>query len=455
MMLGVLTFLSGTAFSADDPRKIRQVSEGLQVGSYGRVAVGTDARGAGGTPATVAIPTRLVKAPYLELDLAWREVDEESGARFDAVVTPALTGALFHYDGAFDGDLTLRNLYAAARDAVAPGVEVWAGSRMVRGDDIYLLDFWPLDNLNVVGGGAVWASEASRVALSTGLNRLDAGAWQVQTVDVAAPGGVGTEAVTVLDRQRSVAALTGDHQVHLGDTLVLRPRVHGEVHLLPEGTRKVEDGTVSQALPADHGVLVGAELSLWGWSPESHANVFVRHATGLAAVGLLTVPTDGFAADRTVTDAREDMLGVAANQEFDRGSIAVGLALRSWRDADGQDVDADDVQDASLAVRPALKVGAHGNLGLELAHERSWRHGPDPRSGAQELATITRLSLLPAVQLRQGTFGRPQVRLQYTASLLDDAARARFHDDDIRSQQALQHWVGLGAEWWINSWSYR
>ena len=25
---------------------------------------------------------------------------------------------------------------------------IWAGSRMYRGDDIYLLDFWPLDNLN-------------------------------------------------------------------------------------------------------------------------------------------------------------------------------------------------------------------------------------------------------------------------------------------------------------------
>ena len=64
-------------------------------------------------------------------------------------------------------------------------------------------------------------------------------------------------------------------------------------------------------------------------------------------------------------------------------------------------------------------------------------------------------AVLPAVQLRQGTFGRPQVRLQYTASLLDDAARARFHEDDVRSQQAVQHWIGLGAEWWINSWSYR
>lgn len=448
MVLGMLAFFSATSRAADAP-------DGLQVGSYGRVAVGTDARGAGGTPATVAIPTRLVKAPYLELDLAWRRVDEDSGARFDAVVTPALTGALFHYDGAFDGDLTLRNLYAAARDAVAPGVEVWAGSRMVRGDDIYLLDFWPLDNLNVVGGGAVWANDASRVALSTGLNRLGAGAWQVQTVDETVPGGVGTEAVTVLDRQRTLAALTADHSLRLGEALVLRPRLHGEVHLLPEGSRQVEDGTVTQALPSDRGAMVGAELSLWGWAPESHVNLFVRRATGLAAVGLLNVPADGFAPDRTVADAREDLVGLAANHELRRGSVAVGLALRSWRDADGQEVDADDGQDASLAIRPALKLGAHGNLGLELAHERSWRQGPDARSGAQELATISRVSLLPAVQLRQGTFGRPQVRLQYTASLLDDAARARFHEDDVRSQQAIQQWVGLGAEWWINSWSYR
>lgn len=423
------------------------------LGSYGRVQVGTTPDGHGGAPVTVAIPTRLVKAPYLELDLAW-ERTTASGARFDAVVTPALVGALFHYDGQFDSDLALRNLYASASDALAPGVEVWAGSRMVRGDDVYLLDAWPLDNLNVVGGGATWSPGASRLRVVAGLNRLAGNDWQLQDVAQATPGGVGTTRVTVLDRQRAVAAATVDHTVGMGGISV-RPRLHAERHALPAGTRLVEEGTQAQPLPADAGALLGVEASAWGWAPDSHAHVFLRRATGLAATGLLTVPTDGLAPDRTVRASREDALGVSLNHEEARFGVAVGMIVRDWNDADGQSVDPDDGGDLSLAVRPALKLGPHANLGLEWAREQSWRDGADPRSGLQETATITRLSVLPALQAVQGTYGRPQVRLQYTASLLDDVARRRFAAEDPRVADPIQHWFGIGAEWWIASRSYR
>ena len=40
------------------------------------------------------------------------------------------------------------------RASASRSLKVWAGSRMYRGDDIYLLNFWPLDNLNTLGGGA-------------------------------------------------------------------------------------------------------------------------------------------------------------------------------------------------------------------------------------------------------------------------------------------------------------
>jgi hypothetical protein len=429
--------------------------DGLQVGSYGRVGVGTSPTGAGGTTAVIAIPTRAVKAPYLELDLVWSHTDPDSGARFDAVVTPALVGALFHYDGAFDGDLTLRNLYASARDALGEGSEAWAGSRMVRGDDVYLLDAWVLDNLNLVGGGGGWSRGASRVRVAGGLNRIEGSAWQTQQVEQPLAGGVGTERVTVLDRQRGIGALTADHVFALGDTLSLRPRLHAEVHALPEGTRLVEDATLQQALPADTGALVGAELSAWGWAPDSYAHLFLRRASGLAATGWLNVPGDGYAPDRTVTAAREDVLGLAGNHETRDTSLAVGLIARRWNDADGQAVDEDDGWDVSLAVRPAWKAGAHGNIAVEVAHERGWREGVNPRSGTQALATVTRASFMPSLQLRQGTFGRPQLRLQYTASVLNDGARDRFHPTDVRHADAVQHWLGVGAEWWIQSWSYR
>ncbi len=439
----------GVAEGGDPPPP--QESEGVHLGSYGRVVAGTTTDGGSTRPVAVATPTRTLADPYLELDVAWTR-QAADGTRFDAVVTPALVGALFHQDGAFDGDLTLRNLYAEA--SAVNGWKGWAGSRMVRGDDVYLLDTWPLDNLNLVGGGGGWSNDTTNVRAAFGLNRLDGGHWQYQTVERIVPGSVGTERVTVLDRQRAVAALTADHALTLG-SVTLRPRVHGELHALPAGTRRVEDDTVSLDLPSERGVLLGGELSAWGWAPDSHVHVFVRHATGIAATGLLNVPLDGLATDRSVNAASESVVAFSANQEFGRVGLAVGLLARTWQDADGQTTDVDDGSDVSLAIRPAFYPTETTSLAVELDREVAWRDGPDARSGSQEPLAVTRVSLLPALQLRPGTFGRPQVRLQYTLSRANDAALAQLDPDDVRAQHVVTHWLGVGAEWWLDSRSYR
>jgi len=79
---------------------------------------------------------------------------------------------------------------------------VWAGARMYRGDDIYLLDFWPLDSLNTYGGGVAVRPGRSEAAVHVGMNRLDGDDFQVQTVTLAVPDGVAGEEVLFLDDNR-------------------------------------------------------------------------------------------------------------------------------------------------------------------------------------------------------------------------------------------------------------
>ena len=430
--------------------RAEEPTAGVQVGSYGRVVAGTTTEGGASRPIAVATPSRTLADPYVEIDLAWTR-EATDGTRFDAVVTPALVGALFHQDGTFDGDLTLRNLYAEA--VAGSGWKAWAGARMVRGDDVYLLDTWPLDNLNVVGGGAGWSNQATGVRATFGLNRLNGGDWQYQVVDRIVPGSVGTESVTLLDRQRGVAAVTADHALALG-SLTLRPRLHAEFHALPAGTRWVEDDTVAQELPSERGFLLGGELSVWGPAGHDHAHVFVRQATGIAATGLLTVPLGGLAVDRSVNAASERVYAVAANKEFGRVGVALGVLGRSWSDADGQTTDADDGTDVSLALRPTVYPTATTSLALEVDREAAWRSGPDARSGRQEPLTVTRVSILPALQMEPGTYGRPQVRLQYTLSHASESTLAQLDPDDVRAARRVTHWFGVGAEWWIDSRSY-
>ena len=76
------------------------------------------------------------------------------------VLTPAFaTGDLFHYTGDLDNHIAIRNAYAEVDNVIVKGLTAWAGSRMYRGDDIYLLDFWPLGRVGGVGAGRLVAEK--------------------------------------------------------------------------------------------------------------------------------------------------------------------------------------------------------------------------------------------------------------------------------------------------------
>ena len=91
-------------------------------------------------------------------------------------------GDLFHYTGDFTSHLAIRNAYAETQNLGIDGLSLWAGSRMYRGDDIYLFDYWPLDNLNTIGAGARYEHKKFDVALHAGLNRLN-DLYQYETLD--------------------------------------------------------------------------------------------------------------------------------------------------------------------------------------------------------------------------------------------------------------------------------
>lgn len=428
---------------------------GVELGSYGRVQVSSDLDGGHGDAVdVVSHGTRLEKSPYLELDVVFgRRLDD--GSLFEVVVTPALQGDLFHYDGEWDADLAVRNLYVQASDFSSIPLSAWAGSRMYRGDDVHLLDFWPLDELNTVGGGLDWKPGDWTVSVHTGLNRLTAEEYQVQWRDVPGEGGLDTETVLFMDRQRSVSSLKVDRLLPSGGDVTFRVRAYGELQVLPEGTRVEEEQLLERTLPSDLGSVVGLQLSAWGWANDSHTHVFLRRATGLAAYDELAVPTYGFDTDYRVAGATEYMAAIAGNHETDRLGLLWGGYVRRFEDADSIEVDVDDRWEAAVAVRPIWFTGEHTSLGLELSHQWLRPDGLNPHTRDHDVPQVTKLALLPALQLAPGSFSRPQIRLQYIASYLNDDARLWFDERDERHRANLQHFVGIGAEWWLNSRSYR
>src|SRR5213075_1882088 len=112
-------------------------------------------------------------------------IGDDSSRRWRVIFVPAYSGDLFYYTGNFTQNFAIRNAYAEVENLGVRGLSLWAGSRMYRGDDVYLFDFWPLDNLNTVGGGAAYRfnHERTDVAVHVGMNRLD-NIFQYQQVQV-------------------------------------------------------------------------------------------------------------------------------------------------------------------------------------------------------------------------------------------------------------------------------
>lgn len=444
--------LAATASAQQPPSDGRPV---FWAGSYGRVQVSSDMEGGGGDAFNVAsYGPRLEKDPYLELDLGWRAALED-GSTFGVTLSPALSGQLFHYDGQWQDELALRNMYADAADFAGDvPLSVWAGSRMYRGDDIYLLDFWPLDELNTVGGGAALSPGRTVWRAHVGANRLVGEAWQYQEIEVQAPGEVAGETVLALDRQRMIASSTLEHRIPYGEGQTFRLKAYAELHQVPAGERVVEDSFSeldTERLPNDDGMLVGVQLSAWGWGRQSFVHMWARLATGLAAYGELAIPVDGLSREYRARAARSFMLATAGNTETEGLGWVWGAYLQSFVDADGIEVDYDDRWELVLVSRPQVYLSDHVALGVEVSHQFVRPNGLNPRTGEFDTPQVTKLSLLPAVQSGRGTFTRPRLHLAYTVTFLGPDARNIYSPYDARVFEGAQQFVGLGAEWWINS----
>ncbi|MCB9507537.1 MAG: carbohydrate porin [Myxococcales bacterium] len=425
----------------------------FRFGSYGRVVGASDLRGgAGHALSVVSHGPRLEEASYVELDFQTRYTAADDAA-FDTVLTLALTDALFHLDGDFDGAIALRNAYVEAREFGVGGLSIWAGSRMLRGDDIYLLDFWPLDELNTVGGGARYdvAATNTTVSLHGGVNQLH-DTYQYQTLEVAGPS-FATEELLLLDRTRAVGSLRLEQRFEnvLGATSA-KVVVYAEGQGIGSGEYDNADD-VRVALPADHGYAVGGQIGMWGFGRNAFANAFVRYARGLSAYGVLAVPV-GLDTARRAAEARSVRVAVSGNYETRWVGATVGGYVQWFDDADSTRYDPDDYTETVLSLRPVVFVTDHFHQAFEASFQRRVPEGLSARTDTYLEPAIIKLAALPTLSVDRGVYARPQIRLIYSVSFLNEGAQAAWPDGDRRTEP-VQHYLGVGAEWWFNSSSYQ
>jgi hypothetical protein len=440
-----------------DENRPPDYADGFHFGSYGRVIAGGDHRGRAGRDADiVARGSRLDESNYAELELRREDYWKATDSYTRIVATMAFANPLFHYNGQFAARLGLRNLYIEESGLGLKNMKVWAGSRMYRGDDIYLLDFWPLDNLNTLGGGLSYEFIPNLVLrVHSGINQPD-NAFFVQDVSRPRPlGQIGAANVRVTDRQKSISSMRLSHIVKIGKSGGFKPVLYGEVHYTPSAQRERETSQY-ESLPDDIGFVVGTQLGLFTGKRSSHLNLVFRYAGGLAAYGELNAPSR-LSIDRDSKGAREILVAASGNYEIGPFGILLGSYWRSFRNA-SPGLDVDDLGEGIIVARPTVWFGKIAGLSLEGSYQAQRRGVLIEQAGGElkpQLGQVGRIGVVPFLTpAGPGSYARPHIRLIYTLTFRDDGARRLYPRDDVFALRKVDHFIGLGAEWWFGSTSY-
>lgn len=433
-------------------------ADGFHFGSYGRVVAGAHHNGRAGRDGDiVARGSRLDETTYAELELRREDYWEAADAYTRIVATIAFASPLFHQTGNFAANLGVRNLYIEESGLGSDRLRVWAGSRMYRGDDIYLLDFWPLDNLNTVGGGGSYRFlDDLTLKLHAGINQ-PTHPFFLQTAQRPLPlGQLGETQVAINDRQKfiSSARLSNIFKVGNGDAGI-KPVIYGEVHYTSAAQREVTDRQFED-LPDDAGFVVGTQLGMFTGKRSTHLNLVFRYAGGLAAYGEFNAPTQ-LGADRTSKGAREILAAASGNFEAGPFGLLLGSYWRSFRNA-SESLDAGDLGEGIVILRPTLWLGKFAGVSLEGSYQAQ-RRGVllDDGNGSvsPQFGQMGRVGLIPFMSpAGRGNFARPHLRVIYLLSVRDEGAQRLYPEHDVYSLRGLDHYIGFGAEWWFGSTSY-
>lgn len=424
----------------------------FEFGSYGRVRFASDGRGGTGRQANVVSHgNRLDEESYAELELR-REDTYTPHVKTRVVATLALFPPFFHFSGNPQQQIAIRNLYAQAS---YDDLTLWAGSRMYRGDDIYLLDWWPLDNQNTLGGGAgIKVGPDTTLAAHVGMQRLD-NAYQYQQIPVVAPFGFGSINVTNLDRPRTVETFKATHLFRKpGEKSGFKAILYGEAHEIAAGVFHDTTTNLDKGLPSDTGFLVGTELAYFTGERDTFVQLYARHARGLAAYDPLASPLT-FANDRTTAGSNETLLAVGGNWEKDAFGVLFAGYLRFFRDGSPSPTSTQKYDEGIVVVRPQAYIGEHWGVAVEGSYQQRRLGILDPSTDAPYTASAVRGGIIPYFSPSgRGSYKRPQLRLIYAFTARDAGARGLYPQQDVFAQRKVEHFIGLGAEWWFNSSSY-
>ena len=125
------------------------------------------------------------------------------------------------------------------------------------------------------------------------------------------------------------------------------------------------------------------------------------------------------------------------------------------RDAGVSAISAQKYDEGALVARGQWYATRYFGLAAEASYQRRVYSLVDPVTGALRSGSVAQVGVMPYFSpLGQGLFSRPQLRLVYALTLRDAGAMSFYAADDVAAHRGVEHYIGLGVEWWFNATTY-
>lgn len=135
--------------------------------------------------------------------------------------------------------------------------------------------------------------------------------------------------------------------------------------------------------------------------------------------------------------------------------LQLGAYYRYFRDADPNVFGRGTLTEGSVNARPMLWFGRFVGLAVDVSYSGVATAAINETTGSPEGGNIFKLGIVPFISpFGRGTYSRPHLRLIYSLTVRDDDARALYVPLDPRSANNVEHFFGIGVEWWFESSSY-
>jgi maltoporin len=183
-------------------------------------------------------------------------------------------------------------------------------------------------------------------------------------------------------------------------------------------------------------------------------NLFLRYARGLGAYDPLGVPF-GTGTVISTERAEETLVALSANYEWEMLGVQVAAYYRRFRDADPSLLERNLLAEGAIDIRPHVWFLDWLGLAIDGSFQALEQTALDEMTGQPVSGTVWKLGVLPFISPGgRGTYTRPHFRIIYAATFRDEGARAMYNSADPRASREVEHFLGIGAEWWIDTSSY-